>query len=112
LALEPEHEERGVYLVDGNLAVDNEPLEAGCMAVLVPDETATLSSATGATVMLLGGARLAGERFIEWNFVASSRERIEGAKRAWTDQAMGQIPGETEWIPLPERRPSTSGATG
>jgi redox-sensitive bicupin YhaK (pirin superfamily) len=112
LALEPEHEERGVYLVDGDLAIDNEPLEAGRMAVLVPGETATLSSATGATVMLLGGANLAGERFIEWNFVASSRERIEGVKRAWTDQAMGQIPGETEWIPLPERRPSTNGATG
>ncbi|MEX3956844.1 pirin family protein [Trinickia sp. EG282A] len=105
LALEPEHEERGVYLVDGDLSLDGEPLPAGRMAVLVEGETPTLASATGATVMVLGGAKLEGERFIEWNFVASTRERIERAKAAWTEQAMGKIPGETEWIPLPERHP-------
>jgi redox-sensitive bicupin YhaK (pirin superfamily) len=105
LALEPEHEERGVYLVDGDLSLDDEPFAPGQMTVLVPGVTVTLSSVAGATVMLLGGAKLAGERFIEWNFVASSRERIERAKRDWTDQAMGKIPGETEWIALPERRP-------
>jgi hypothetical protein len=53
--------------------------------------------------MLLGGAKLEGERFIEWNFVASSREKIAEAKAAWAAQAMGKVPGETEWIPLPER---------
>jgi hypothetical protein len=53
--------------------------------------------------MLLGGAKLDGERFIEWNFVASSREKIARAKEAWAAQTMGQVPGETEWIPLPER---------
>ncbi|WP_423379671.1 pirin family protein [Burkholderia sp. LMG 32019] len=46
-----------------------------------------------------------GERFIEWNFVASSREAIERAKAAWTRQEMGKVPGETEWIPLPESKP-------
>jgi redox-sensitive bicupin YhaK (pirin superfamily) len=104
-ALEPEHEERGVYLVEGDLTLDGEPLELGNMAVLAHGETVTLASRHGATVMLLGGAKLAGERFIEWNFVASSREKIEEAKRAWTAQEMGQVPGETEWIPLPERKP-------
>ena len=69
----------------------------------VPGETATLASRAGATVMLLGGARLDGERFIEWNFVASSREKIAEAKAAWSAQTMGYVPGETEWIPLPER---------
>lgn len=103
LALAPEHEERGVYLVDGDLAIDGEPLAAAHMAVLTPGETVTLSSRAGATVMLLGGARLDGERFIEWNFVASSREKIARAKEAWTAQTMGHVPGETEWIPLPER---------
>lgn len=106
LALEPEHEERGVYLVEGDLSIDGTPLELGHMAVLTPGETATLASAHGATAMLLGGAKLAGERFIEWNFVASSREKIEKAKAAWTAQTMGSIDGETEWIPLPERRRS------
>lgn len=105
LALEPEHEERGVYLVDGDLSLDGEPLEAETMAVLAPGETVTLDSTNGATVMLLGGEKLDGERFIEWNFVASSREKIEQAKLAWTNQEMGKVPGETEWIPLPERKP-------
>jgi redox-sensitive bicupin YhaK (pirin superfamily) len=106
LALEPEHEERGVYLVEGDLSIDGAQLELGHMAVLTPGETATLASAQGATAMLLGGAKLAGERFIEWNFVASSREKIEQAKGAWSAQTMGKIDGETEWIPLPERRKS------
>ncbi|SEA14158.1 pirin family protein [Paraburkholderia sartisoli] len=103
-ALEPEHDERGVYLVEGDLRIDGEPLEAGQMAVLMPGETVTLASANGATAMLLGGEKLDGERFIEWNFVASSREKIERAKTAWTNQEMGKVPGETEWIPLPERK--------
>ncbi|MEQ5839633.1 pirin family protein [Paraburkholderia acidicola] len=105
-ALEPEHDERGVYLVEGDLAIDGTPLEPGQMAVLVPGETVTLASTGGATVMLAGGEKLEGERFIEWNFVASSREKIERTKTAWTDQQMGKVPGETEWIPLPERKPA------
>ncbi|MFM0501281.1 pirin family protein [Paraburkholderia caffeinilytica] len=103
-ALEPEHEERGVYLVDGDLEIDGTPLEVGQMAVLALDETVTLASTHGARVMLLGGEKLDGERFIEWNFVASSREKIEAAKLAWTQQEMGKVPGETEWIPLPTRK--------
>jgi len=55
--------------------------------------------------MLLGGATLDGERFIEWNFVASSRDAIERAKEAWMRQEMGQVPGETDWVPLPEHKP-------
>ncbi len=105
-ALEPEHDERGVYLVEGDLAIDGETLEAGQMAVLSQDETVTLSSDNGATVMLLGGEKLDGERFIEWNFVSSAREKIERAKAAWMNQEMGKVPGETEWIPLPERKPA------
>jgi redox-sensitive bicupin YhaK (pirin superfamily) len=106
IALEPEHEERGVYLVDGDLSIDGTPLEVAQMAVLTPDETVTLASSNGARVMMLGGEKLEGERFIEWNFVASSRDKIEHAKTAWTNQQMGQVPGETDWIPLPERKPS------
>ncbi|KAH0442950.1 hypothetical protein KCU90_g1482, partial [Aureobasidium melanogenum] len=103
-ALEPEHEERGVYLAEGDLEIDGTPLEAGQMAVLALDETVTLASTHGARVMLLGGEKLDGERFIEWNFVASSREKIEAAKLAWTNQEMGKVPGETEWIPLPLKK--------
>jgi len=105
VALDAEHEERGVYLVEGDLSIDGMPLDEQTMAVLVPGETVTLASTNGARVMLLGGEKLPGERFIEWNFVASSRERIEAAKAAWTSQEMGHVPGETEWIPLPEKKP-------
>ncbi|MBN3821659.1 pirin family protein, partial [Paraburkholderia sp. Se-20369] len=73
--------------------------------VLAPGATVALASGAGACVMVLGGDRLEGERFIDWNFVASSRDAIERAKDAWTRQEMGKVPGETEWIPLPERKP-------
>ncbi|KVM53512.1 pirin [Burkholderia ubonensis] len=105
LVLDASHEERAIYLVDGDLAIDGTPLEAAQMAVLAPGATVTLTSGAGARAMLLGGDRLEGERFIDWNFVASSRDAIERAKEAWTRQEMGKVPGETEWIPLPERKP-------
>ncbi len=54
--------------------------------------------------MILGGTPLDGTRFIEWNFVSSSRDKIDAAKHAWSEQRMGQVPGETEFIPLPAAR--------
>ncbi|KVG18512.1 pirin family protein [Burkholderia ubonensis] len=105
LVLDASHEERAIYLVDGDLAIDGTPLGPAQMAVLAPGATVTLTSGAGARAMLLGGDRLEGERFIDWNFVASSRDAIERAKEAWTRQEMGKVPGETEWIPLPERKP-------
>ncbi|MBN3789343.1 pirin family protein [Burkholderia sp. Ac-20353] len=105
LVLDASHDERAVYLVDGDLAIDGTPLDPMQMAVLAPGATVTLTSGAGARVMLLGGDRLEGEHFIDWNFVASSRDAIERAKEAWTRQEMGKVPGETEWIPLPERKP-------
>ncbi|WP_179401512.1 pirin family protein [Burkholderia guangdongensis] len=105
IVLDASHEERAVYLVDGALSIDGVPLEPERMAVLAPGADVALTSDAGARAMLLGGDKIDGERFIEWNFVASSREAIERAKTAWTQQQMGQVPGETEWIPLPERKP-------
>ena len=87
------------------LAIDGTPVPAEQMAVLTPGAAVTLTSGSGARAMLLGGDKIDGERFIEWNFVASSREAIERAKEAWTRQEMGKVPGETEWIPLPESKP-------
>jgi redox-sensitive bicupin YhaK (pirin superfamily) len=56
----------------------------------------------GARFVIVGGETLdGGRRHIWWNFVSSRRERIEAAKQAWSEQSMGQVPGETEWIPLP-----------
>jgi redox-sensitive bicupin YhaK (pirin superfamily) len=104
ITLDTEHEERGVYLVEGDLTIDGVPLPGQQMAVLTPGVAATLASANGAIAMLLGGAALDGKRFIEWNFVSSSREKIEAAKLAWSEQRMGHVPGETEFIPLPPPR--------
>lgn len=105
LELDASHEERAVYVVDGDLTIDGTPVPAQQMAVLVPGTPVTLASSGGARAMLLGGDKLDGERFIEWNFVASSRDAIERAKQAWTKQEMGKVPGETEWIPLPAAKP-------
>src|SRR5438034_132332 len=66
-------------------------------------DTARITARTAASVMLVGGAKLDGERFIWWNFVASSRDRIETAKAKWRAQQYGTVPGDNEFIPLPER---------
>lgn len=96
-----EHEERAVYAVEGELTLDDGPVPVAHMAVLAPGRPATLRSAGPARAMLIGGARTDGPRFIWWNYVASSRERIEQAKEDWRAQRFGKVPGETEFIPLP-----------
>ena len=60
-----------------------------------------MRSPGGARAMLLGGAQLDGERHIWWNFVASSPERIERAKRDWAEERFARVPGDDERIPLP-----------
>jgi hypothetical protein len=61
-----------------------------------------LRTGTGAHVVMIGGAPLDGDRHMWWNFVSSRRERIEQAKRDWKEGRFGHVPGETEFIPLPE----------
>ena len=101
--LDAEHEERGVYVVEGDVAVGGAGVPPQHLAVLESSERVEVRAATAARVMLLGGAKADGERFIWWNFVASSRERIEEAKQRWREQRFPRIPGETEFVPLPEK---------
>jgi len=103
LVLPTEHAERAVYVLEGEVAVDGEPLAASRMRVLESGNVAELSASTPARVLVCGGAPLDGERLLWWNFVASSPERIERAKAEWAAQAFGTVAGETEFIPLPER---------
>ena len=98
-----EHEERAVYVVAGDVTVDGQAIPEAHMAVLPEGDEALVQAHTPARVMLVGGAKLDGERFIWWNFVASSREAIEQAKSDWRDQRHAPIAGETEFIPLPDR---------
>lgn len=103
LRLPAEHEERAVYLVAGSVAVGDTALAPGEMAILVPGGEVAIRAAGRSTVMLAGGAPMDGPRFIWWNFVASTKERIERAKADWRDERFAPVPGESERIPLPER---------
>jgi len=103
VALDAEHEERAVYAVEGEIEVDGAPLAAMHMVVLPAGRTVTIRAATRARAMLLGGAKMDGDRHIWWNFVASSRELIEDAKLRWREGRFPAVPGETEFIPLPEK---------
>jgi redox-sensitive bicupin YhaK (pirin superfamily) len=103
IELPPEHEQRGVYAVDREVLVAGEALPAQHCAVLAEDATVRLEATTGARVMVFGGAGMDGDRKIWWNFVASSRALIDAASERWREQRFPPIPGETEFIPLPER---------
>lgn len=103
LVLPTEHAERAVYVLEGEVAVDGQPLAASHMRVLESGNVAELSATAPARVLVCGGAPLDGERLLWWNFVASSPELIERAKAEWAAQAFGTVAGETEFIPLPER---------
>ena len=100
LPLPREHLERAVYLVQGSLSVDGEPVAVGSMAVLTP-QAQHLDAAAGTIAMLLGGAPVDAPREVWWNFVSSRPERIEQAKRDWANEQFAAVPGETERIPLP-----------
>jgi redox-sensitive bicupin YhaK (pirin superfamily) len=103
IELPPEHEQRGVYVVDREVLVAGEALPAQHCAVLAKDATVRLEATTGARVMVFGGAGMDGDHKIWWNFVASSRALIDAASERWREQRFPPIPGETDFIPLPER---------
>ena len=96
--------ERAIYVAEGSLSVGDRLLGVGDLAVLATGTPARgIAGAGGAKLMLLGGAPLDGPRHMWWNFVSSSAERIERARADWRDGRFGRVPGETEFIPLPDR---------
>ena len=98
-------EELGVYAVDTALQVGEGTVSMHTFALLPTDQEVTLTAgAEGARCMLLGGDALKSRRHIWWNFVSTRKERIVQAASDWDAQRMGSVPGETEHIPLPERR--------
>jgi redox-sensitive bicupin YhaK (pirin superfamily) len=101
LSVAAEHEQRAIYVVDGQVNVGGQDLEKGQMAVLTADSPATVLATSAARIMLLGGAALDGPRHLWWNFVSSSSERIEQAKEDWRAGRFGKVPGDNEYIPLP-----------
>ncbi|MBO9503295.1 pirin family protein [Qipengyuania flava] len=108
IPLEEDADERAVMLVGGEASVDGHPLRLYELAVLQPGRDMTLESRTGARVMLLGGEAFTSERHAWWNFVSSSRERINQAKSDWRAGRFPVVPGdEEEHIPLPQGTPKT-----
>jgi len=94
--------ERALYALDHPIEVDGVKFDECTMVVLEPGTTPTLAAPRGGRVFLAGGEPV-GHRFLSWNFVATTRERIRAAEDAWVAQRFPRIPGETEFIPLPER---------
>ncbi|MBX7495568.1 pirin family protein [Qipengyuania sp. 6B39] len=108
IPLEDDADERAIMLVGGEASVDGHELEKYTLNVLQPGRDMTLESKSGARVMLLGGEAFETRRHAWWNFVSSSRERIEQAKADWRAGRFPTVPGdEEEFIPLPEGAPKT-----
>ena len=103
MPIDPEADERALYVAEGEAALDGVPLQRSTLYVLRPGIRATLRSQTGGRIMLCGGAALDGPRHVFWNFVSSRRERINQAKEDWKAGRFALPPDDhDEYIPLPE----------
>jgi len=111
--------ERAVYPVDGDLRIDGAPCAAHVMAALDEGKAVTIEADAPVRLVVIGGDALDGPRYLAWNFVSSRRERLQQAADDWAAQRFDAVPGETEFIPLPDkgfglapRQPSDSGVPG
>lgn len=110
IPLPDQHEERALHLIEGSVAIDGERFSSGRMIVFRAGADPEITVREPVKAMLLGGAPL-GKRIIWWNLVASSQDRIDLAKRDWvastekgfSDSVFSLPPGETEYIPLPDK---------
>ncbi|AZP12356.1 pirin family protein [Undibacterium parvum] len=96
--------EAAIYPISGELEIDSQTLQLHSMALLAAGSAPLVRAHDACRFVVIGGEPLDGPRFIWWNFVSSSKERIAQASDDWEAQRMGQVPGETEFIPLPQRR--------
>jgi redox-sensitive bicupin YhaK (pirin superfamily) len=104
LPLDASHEERAIYVIDGEIDVAGDRFGPQRLLVFKPGDAITIRAATDAHFVIAGGAPMDGPRHIWWNFVSSRKERIEQAKADWTAGHFGKVPGdEIEFIPLPQR---------
>ena len=104
LPLEAGHEERAIYVVEGEINISGEKFGAGRLLVFRPGDLVAIHAACDAHLVIVGGEPMDGPRHIWWNFVSSRKDRIEQAKTEWRAGHFGKVPGdEIEFIPLPER---------
>lgn len=103
-SIPPTTEERAIYILSGSLTVNAAKFDQNVMLLLKPNITIELSANEKAHFIILGGDVLDGERYVWWNFVASSKDRIEQAKEDWENNRFSKVPGDDkEFIPLPGR---------
>ncbi|MBM3577369.1 MAG: pirin family protein [Alphaproteobacteria bacterium] len=100
--LDADYEQRALYLIDGSVEIADERFEEPQLLIFNPGAAITIRALSDARMMLLGGAPLEGRRYLWWNLVASQKDRIEEAKRDWREGRFPSVPGDTEFIPLPE----------
>jgi hypothetical protein len=101
LEIGADYTEQALYVAEGEIEVSGVRGSEGELLILSSGDAVTLSARRTSRVILLGGERFATPRFIWWNFVGSSLERIEKAKRDWAENRFAQVPGENDFIPLP-----------
>jgi redox-sensitive bicupin YhaK (pirin superfamily) len=102
VSLEPSHPQRALYVLEGAGQLDGTDIPPQHLVVLDAGVAHALRAKTPLKAMLLGGEPLDGPRHLWWNFVSSSKERIEQAKLDWREGRFGPVPGDDEFIPLPE----------
>ena len=104
LPLDADHEERAIYVIDGEIDIAGDKFGATACWCSSPATRSPSRAATDAHFVIVGGAPMDGPRHIWWNFVSSRKERIEQAKAEWKAGHFGKVPGdEIEFIPLPEK---------
>lgn len=105
LPLDPDYDERAIYIASGRVDIAGQTFEPGQLLVFKPGDRISILAETNARLMLLGGEPMDGPRYIYWNFVSSSKERIAAAKNDWREGRFEIVPGdEREFIPLPDDR--------
>jgi redox-sensitive bicupin YhaK (pirin superfamily) len=103
LQIPAEQEERAAYVAEGAVEESGASFSAGQLLVLRPRAPVVLRAEVASRLLVLGGEPLDGPRHVWWNFVSSSRERIEAAADDWDAGRFAPVPGDVERIPLPDR---------
>jgi redox-sensitive bicupin YhaK (pirin superfamily) len=100
--LDPQYEERGIYTVKGEIEIAGDSFDSGVLLVFRPADRISVKAKSDARFMMLGGEPMDGPRFIWWNFVSSRKDRIDQAKADWKHARFDSVPGDFEFIPLPD----------
>ena len=103
LPLDPDYDERAIFIVSGEIDIAGEAFGGGRLLVFKPGDRISVLATSQARLILLGGEPMDGPRHIWWNFVSSSKDRIDAAKADWKAKRFGSVPGDgEEFIPLPD----------